>query len=757
MKNLKKLLAFLLAVVVVATMFAGCEPTTTTSDSKKTDQSTTKGSDSASPGNSTETKDNTPDAEPIAADDRLAKDAFEYSPEKYYEESDKLYDEILGEYYEKYQASLTAENLSERYALQALAEGKLLGAAVFIPLTSNGGTYRMGRTAARTANTTLWGNDNARVHNIVVATEMIPGEVWEETKEKWMELKGTGTYESWVRDYLTGKGYTLKDTYTVGYSSDPKTWDVLNTYRNADSNAIIHTYDGLMEYDMENEQKPALATEYKVSEDGKVYTFKIREGVVWVDSQGREVGKLTADDFVAGMQHLLDAQGGLESLAADDGAHILNAQQYLDGEVTDFAQVGVKAVDEYTLEYTLSEPVPFFMSMLSYGIFAPMNRAYYASQGGKFGADYNAEDENYKYGIDPTHIAYCGPYIVSNATEKNTIVFKQNPSYWNKDKITIKTITWMFNDGSDLLKAYNDCKSGTIDACSLNTNAVESARKDKLFDQYVVVSDTGASTFNGWLNVNRKAFSNFNDASVGQSTQTMYDATRTDIAMKNLNFRRALCASLDHAARNAQTIGEDLKYTSLRNSYVPGDFVQLLEDVTVSINGTDKTFAAGTNYGEIVQAQLDADGVKVKAWDPTANNGHGSSDGYDGWYNPEYAKSEFEIAVKALKKQGVIIDKEHPIVLDLPFPSARPEITNQANAMKQSMEAALDHCVEIRLVDCNDTAGWYYAGYYPDYGYQFNCNMCDVSGWGPDYGDPQTYLATITPSPGGMVKSCGIY
>ena len=756
MKNLKKILAVLLVVVMVAALFAGCQeknptPTETkaaTPTGEQNPPATTEGNEPAT------TEAPVP---PIEADPRLAVEAFEYSPENWYDESDALYDATLGEYYKYYQASFQAQSLSERYALQAMAEGKLLGSAIMIPTTTKGGNYAITRVAPKTANTTLWGNDSDRFHNVVVATEFLTPEIRNEIKTKWAELKGTGTFESWVRDYLTGKGYTLKDTYTLGYTSDPQTWDPLNTYRSADSEAIVNTYDGLLEYDLENEQKPALATEYTVSEDGTVYTFKLREGVVWTDSQGREVGKLTADDFVAALQHLLDAQGGLESLAADDGAKILNAQQYIEGEITDFSEVGVKALDDYTLEYTLSEPVPFFTSMLGYNIFAPMCRAYYTSQGGKFGTEFNAEDEGYLYGKDPDHIAYCGPYLVTNATEANTIVFQANPLYWNKDGITIKTITWLYNDGSDDLKAYNDAKAGTIDGCGLNTSAAEAAKKDGLFDKHAYISDTDATSYMAFFNINRKAYANFNDASVGRSTKTMYDAERYNIAMQNVHFRRAMAASLDRASYNAQSVGEELKLNNLRNSYVPGNFVQLPEDVTVEINGESKTFPAGTQYGEIVQAQLDADGVAFKVWDPEADNGLGSSDGYDGWYNPEYAKSELAIAIKELASKGVIISTDDPIVMEIPYQGNSEVRTNRANVFKQSFETTLDANVEVRLVDCIDQPGWLYAGYYPDFGYQMNADLMDVSGWGPDYGDPQTYLATMTPAPGGMVKSCGMY
>ena len=143
---------------------------------------------------------------------------------------------------------------------------------------------------------------------------------------------------------------------------------------------------------------------------------------------------------------------------------IVNASQYINGEVTDIADVGIKAVDDYTVEYTLEQPVTYFMTMLGSSDFAPLCRSYYTSQGGKFGAEFDASASDYTFGKDPNSIAYCGPYIVSNATASNTIVFKENESYWNKDNINVKTITWLFNDGSDATKAYNDLKAGTLDS-----------------------------------------------------------------------------------------------------------------------------------------------------------------------------------------------------------------------------------------------------------------------------------------------------
>ena len=223
--------------------------------------------------------------------------------------------------------------------------------------------------------------------------------------------------------------------------------------------------------------------------------------------------------------------------------------------------------------------------------------------------------------------------------------------------------------------------------------------------------------------------------------------------MQNTHFRRAFLASIDRGDREAQAVGEDLKLTAIRNSYVPGNFVSLPEEVTVKINGKDTTFAAGTYYGEIMQAQLDADGVKVKVWD--ADNFTG--DGFDGWFNPEYAKAELDAAVKELTKEGVEITKENPIVLDFGYYAPSTNNTNMANSVKKSIETVTDGLVKINLVAFDDQYAYYYAGYYPDFGYQMNADFTAMSGWGPDYGDPQTYLDTVLGNPGGMIKSCGLY
>ncbi len=749
MKNRKRVLAVLLAGTMAAGSLAGCG-SNGGSDTPATDTPVAENAGTEQAGAEAAGTDETASAEGSESSEKTMEElaAMDHDTRSSY-----LYEQNLGEFYEIYQeAKAELDDISLRYAMMAVAEAKLLESGVIIPFQTRGAGYALSRVAPRTKNTTMWGTDNVRFHNQVVTTEFIKSEHIAEMREKWAELKGTGTYEEWVKEYLTDNGYELKDTYSHNlYNSDPTTWDILATSQAVDNEAIVNTYDGLMEYDMENVQQPALAESYEVSDDGLTYTFHIREGVEWVDSQGRKVADVKADDWVAGMQHMMDAMGGLEFLI--DGV-IKNATGYINNEITDFNEVGVKAIDDHTLEYTLEAPCPYFMTMLGYSIFAPMSRDYYTSQGGKFGADFDKSAADYTYGQTPDNIAYCGPYLVTNFTSKNIIVFSANESYWNKDNINIKTITWPYEDGSDALKLYNDTKAGTVDGTGLTSAQVEAAKADGLLEEYGFISDTDGSTFPNYYNLYRTAYANANDETKVVSQLTDEEKDRANAAIGLKDFRLAVTFATDKASMNAQVTGEELKTYRLRNSYTPATFVTLEKETTIDINGTATTFPAGTYYGEVMQAQLDADGFPAKVYDETLASG----DGYDGWYNPEKAKEYLAKAKEQLAAKGITVDKDNPITIELPYDASNEPFTNRANAYKQSVEATLDGEVIVSINPANDNDEWYYSGYFTDYGYEANYNVTDVSGWSPDYGDPASYLDVYLPDYAGYVtKSLGIF
>ena len=692
-------------------------------------------------------------------------DAMEYD-----DASDAIYDYNLGEFYSAYEtAKAEVADLNLRYALMAVAEAKMLESGVFMPIYGDGGAYAMSRAVPRSVTTTSWGLDEYKWYTALVCNEIIKTEDRDALTGIWGAAANADEWFEQAKAYLDEHGYTLRDEYNAHSSYDMETWDVIATSYTSDSYFIACTYTGLLEYDAKNVQQPALAESYEVSEDGTVYTFHIRPGVNWVDQQGTVIGEVTADDWVASLAHLADNNDELGYLmSADGGCGIKNYDAYVNGEVT-FDEVGVKALDDYTLEYTLEAPFPPFTTMVGYGCFAPLNRQFYKSQGGTFSAD-GDEYTAGNYGTSPETIAYCGPYVVTNYTPQNIWTFSANPEYWNPDAINVHTVNFYYNDGSDTMRAYNEAVEGTVNSCNFNASSLVQAKEDvpegeesSYFDLYHYTTTNSATCYCAWLNINRASFANFNDATQGVSPKADDAAAiaATRAAMNDQHFRLALAYGFDRAAYNAVSVGEDLKYASLKNSYVPGDFATLTADVEMEINGEATTFPAGTYYGQILQAQLTADGYPIQVWDPTADGGAGSGDGFDGWYNVDNAQAELALAIEDLAAQGIVVDAENPIQIDTFYFAGSETNTNTKQAYKKGIEQTLvdadgNPLVVVNLISFDDSTVMQYAYYLNSTGAEANFDISHSSGWGPDYGDPQTFLDTIQPY-GYMTKNLGIY
>lgn len=758
-KTVKRMLALLLAALMLVSVLAACGGD---SGSPSSSEQSSSSEESSSETESSEAGDDTSDPE--------EGETGEWTPpsidsEDYDEISAYYYDYNVGEFYETYEhATEEVMDLNKRWAEEAIAEAKLMETGMFQPTTCDGGQYAFGRIAPGSTTTNGWGSDNERYQYSIVTEEILKTEDRDALKELLNEKRGTGEYRAEAQKYLTDKGYHLKDSYNITFTELPTTWDMMATSKAADTVPVLGTRDSLLYYDGENREVPALAESYEASEDGLTYTFHIRKGVKWVDSQGREVGDLTAQDWVAGLQHLCDAGDGIQSLFV---GVVEGIEDYINGDETDFSKVGIEATDDHTLVYHLEKPVPYFTSMLHYGLSLPLCTSFYTSQGGAFGEDFDPGAENYTYGTSPETIAYCGPFLITNATAGNSINYVANPAYWDAENVTLKAMARLYNDGSDVTKNYSDLKAGITDQSTLNSSTLELAKSEKMdgdegtiFDTYAYVTATGVTSYINFMNVNRQTWANARDNTEAVSAQTEEDKERTHLAMNNVHFRRALCFAVDRTTWNAQGVGEELAALSVRNSYTPATFVSLTEDTTVTINGEEVTFPAGTDYGEIMQAQIDADGVKITVYkkDSSAENGKGTGDGFDGWYSPENAVEELNIAIEELSKHGVTIDESNPIQVDLPFASNSTVYTNKANAYKQSVEASLGGKVIVNLIDCPSYEVWYYCGYNTNDGSEANYDMYDLSGWSPDFMDPCSYIDTFLPEYNGFMTKCiGVY
>lgn len=756
MKKVNKALALVLAAAMMTVTACGngesggsSDAASTPLDSESESSSEVSASESE-PSDSGATEivvDNTPAAEVNTLENF---DAANYGPE-----SDEVYDLILGDFYALYQEALAEVDPSARMGKMAVAEAKFLEAGLGVPMQNNTGGSGISKVIPRSVPTVTWGFDQTYrgFKNLLVVNErpLTPDERAEATS-LWSSKVGTG--EAWqaLVDWAAEKELTLNDNITLTYSTTPQTWDTLGTAQAASGEVISPTWDGLLTYDNENIQQPGLAESYEVSEDGLTYTFHIRKGVKWVTSQGTEVGEVKADDWVAGLQHACDTKAGLADLIYGT---VKNLKQYGTGEISDFSQVGVKALDDYTLEYTLETNAPWFLTLTGYSALAPLSRDYYTSQGGKFGAEFDSADSGYLYGTDPEHIAYCGPYLISNYTYQNTISYAANPAYWDAENVHNKTITRRYTDGTDPLFGWNNFLDGTFYSVTVSSavrplaeQQVSEVDPEKNYvEAYSYSSHEGTTSIMNWTNVNRYAHSNlYNDASAMVSKKTVTDAQRTKAAMRNQNFRMALALSYDRFAYMSVIYGEENAYGQMTNSYVPGNFVTATKEFTVDIAGTATTFPAGTQYGEVLQAAITADGYPMKVWDPTGADGAGSSFSFDGWYNPEAAGEYLAKAVEELAAEGIEISAENPIYLDMPYDDFDTTGSAAQNAVKQSYDAAFGGMVIVNLVAKGDSDTGSDAAYNPTAGYMMNYDLGGLTGWGPDYGDAQTYLDTVIPN-----------
>jgi ABC-type oligopeptide transport system substrate-binding subunit len=442
---------------------------------------------------------------------------------------------------------------------------------------------------------------------------------------------------------------------------------------------------------------------------------------------------------------MLDAAGGLEYLV--EGV-IENAHEYLTQEVVDFAEVGVKAIDNYTLQYKVVGDPSYFLTYLSYNIYQPLNKEYFLSKGGALGKAEYAEavaSDSYVYGTTRENILTCGAYYISEYADQSNIVFLPNSNYWDAGNIQISEIKWYYNDGSNQLAAYDMAKKNTISGAGLNTAAIEQCKTDNLFDTYSYSVDTTSTTYFAAVNLHRQTYVLGNGGVA--SSQTAEEQARTQAAVLNQNFRLALAHAFNKANWNAQSVGEELKNNALRNSYTPYGFVSLTEEVTAQVGNETKTYAAGTQYGVILQDYCDALGLAINV-----------QDGCDGWYNVEEAQERIAAAVAELAEEGVVIDSTHKVVIDIFYYSASASQTNQANSYKRSVEAAIGDFVEVRLVEANTTDDYYASGYRAANGAASNYDVFYGSGWGPDYGDPSTYLDTFLAEGNGyMTKTIGLW
>ncbi|KJQ68242.1 peptide ABC transporter substrate-binding protein [Streptococcus mitis] len=494
-------------------------------------------------------------------------------------------------------------------------------------------------------------------------------------------------------------------TFSYVYAVDPASLDYSVATRTSTTDVIGNVVDGLMENDQYGNVIPSLAEDWSVSKDGLTYTYKLRKGVKWYTSEGEEYAEVTAHDFVTGLKHVADGKSDGVSLIQNS---IKGLDAYMTGETNDFSTVGVKALDDYTVEYTLNKPESFWNSKVTTATMLPVNEEFLKASGKDYGA------------VTPAGILYNGPYILKTLTSKSLIEYEKNPNYWDKEKVKIEKIKLTYYDGSDQESLIRSFSSGAYTTARLFPSSSNFASTLEQYGDKITYSPQDSSSYYFTFNVNRQSYNKTAKTSEEQKTSTKE-------AMLNKDFRQAINFAFNRHSYAAQLNGEDGADKIIRNSLVPDNFVQ----------------AGGKNFGQIAQAELVNYGDQWKGVELV--------DGKDSIYNPDKAKAAFEKAKKDLESKGVTF----PIHLDVPVEQTDTIAVQQSNSFKQSIESTLgaeNVIIDVLQMTDNEKETITSQARVPSQkDYDLNS-----TGWAPSYQDPASYLNIMDPKSGSAMKHLGI-
>jgi len=502
-----------------------------------------------------------------------------------------------------------------------------------------------------------------------------------------------------------GQSNTDTSTYSSTFSANPTTFNYLLDYY-ADNTAVItNLVDGLLENDSYGNLTPALAEEWSVSSDGLTYTYKLRKDAKWYTADGEEYASVKAQDFVAGIKYAADNKGQAMDLIQNS---IKGLNDYVTGATNDFTTVGVKALDDYTVEYTLTRPEPYWNSKTTNSILFPVNEEFLKSKDKDFGT------------LTPDGILYNGPYLLKDFTSKSSIEYMKNPHYYDHDKVTIEKVKLAYFDGSDQEMTIRNFESGAYSIAGVYPNSSSYAKTKEKYQDNIVYSLQDKTSWYFNFNVNRKAYNH-----TAKTSDQQKNSTQT--AILNKNFRQALNFAIDRTTYSAQSNGEEAASKTLRNTLVPPTFVQV----------GDKTF------GEVTASKLVNYGTE---W-----SGINLADAQDAYFNKEKAQAKFAEAKKELETQGVTF----PIHLDVPVDRTNKNAVSGMNSLKQTLETVLGSdnvVIDVQQLSTDDFGNVAFLAPNPaarDYDLNFD-------GWVGDYQDPSTYLDPFNAEDGFYLKIFGL-
>ena len=501
--------------------------------------------------------------------------------------------------------------------------------------------------------------------------------------------------------------------YTILYSSQPATLNYLTTATDLEMVVGANCVDTLVEYDNKGVMREGLATSWDWDADTLTWTFHLREEN-WVDNNGEVVAPVTAQDFVDALKYVLTPDYASSNVGLVT-AYIAGSSDYYDyhvylnnanggivdddgttytvdgsGNVTvaapdadpvtyapvDFEEVGVKAVDDHTLTYTLTYDFPGFLSLLCYLPYEPA----YGPLLDEMGDQYATSAET---------MYSCGAFYLAEYESLETWIMKKNPENYDADNVFIETISRIYN-AEAAVNGPEMIKRGEIDEATIGSDILDSWLSDDT-TKSMVSMDRPNTNYTYFYMFNFMPFAHeFSNWSV-EGVDAEYEPENWAKAINNTNFRKSFLYGINNAVTLAVSAPEGYDGYKL-NTVTPPNFC-------ATTSGVDYT-----QCGDLADISE--------------------------FFNEAKAKEFRDAAMQELSAQGVTF----PIKVQLPYNPSSTDWDKQCQVFKQQLESVLNDGFDF--IDIIITAGpsdSFLSSVRRNGKFAFL--LCN---WGADYSDPQT-------------------
>ncbi len=536
-----------------------------------------------------------------------------------------------------------------------------LTAALVLSGCGGGGTTTEEKPAENTGNTTEQG-----------------GEKKEEEKKEEAAAPASGDE---ISDLVISKLITR----------ELETFNILYSQRAEDGENLTNLVDGLLEVDTDGKLVPGIAEEWGTEDGGLTWTFKIRQGVKWVDVNGNEKAECTAKDFAAGLEWVMNFHKNNSSNTSMPLEMIKGAKEYYEytktlSEEEAFAlnaeegskfreMVGLETPDDYTVVYHCITQKPYFDTLATYNSLYPISSAMIEELGGPAGVK-SMNNEN---------MWYNGAYTMTSYIHNNEKIFTKNPLYWDTECKRFETVTIKMVESNDIsFQLYQNGEIDYVDLSEAHINTIAKDPSNKYYD-YMVPAVPSKYSYQFHFNYNKKK----EDGTPDKNWNT---------AIANEAFRKSWYYGLNLS-----------DYWKRTNAIDP----MVCENNFYTMKGLVYT-TDGTEYTELVKKEL----------------GLGETNGNTpARVDPAKAEEYKKQAIEELTALGVTF----PVEVDYYISASNQVALDSANVMAQAFSDGLgDDYVKFNIKT--------YVSSNRNEVVQPHLHSFVTNGWGADYGDPQNYL-----------------